>query len=157
MARSLRWWALSLAPVSVDGLGGVLGQVAGDLAGAEGPVGVVGAAVGADWAGVELTTEGQDPCGVACVDTRDLQPHRSGGGSDQAGQARGVDRGGGGREPLGGAGAVEADQGVEVDHPTRLVLSDLGVLHRRDLGQPVRRDLQVLGEEPVQGDGEPAP
>ncbi len=140
-----------------DRLGGVLGQVAGDLLGPQSAVGIVGAAVAADRAGVELAAEGQEPCRVAGVDAGDGQAHRSGGGSDQVGQAGGVDRGGGGREPVGGAGSVEPDQGVEVDRAAHLVLRDLGVLHRRHLGQPVRRHLQLLGDEPVQGDREPAP
>ncbi len=84
------------------------------------------------------------------------QTDRGGGGSNQVGQARGVDQFGGGREPV-GSWSVEPHQGMEVDHAAQLVLSDLRVLHRRHLGQPVRGQLQLLGEEPVQGDREPAP
>ena len=45
--------------------------------------------------------------------------------------------GGRGREPVVGLGAVEADQGVEVDEAAQLVLGDLRVLHRRR-GPPSR-------------------
>jgi hypothetical protein len=78
-------------------------------------------------------------------------------GSDQLGQARGIDRSGCRREPVTGARPVEPHQGVEMDRSTHLVLRDLGVLHRRHLGQPVRRHLLLLGDQPVQRGGEPTP
>ena len=121
------------------GLGGVLGQVAGDLLGGEGSVGVVGAAAGAHGAGVELAAEREDPGGVVLVDTRHGQPHRGRGLADEVGEdGRGEGCGGGG-EPVRALGAVEADQGVEVDHAALLVLGDLGVLHGGVLGEPGRR------------------
>ena len=49
------------------GRGGVLGQVAGDLLGTQGLVGVVGAAAGLDGAGVELAAEGEHPARVVPV------------------------------------------------------------------------------------------
>ena len=140
-----------------DRLGGVLRQVAGDLLGAQRTVGVVGAAVAADRAGVELAAEGQEPGRVLASTPGTVNRTEAAAARTRSAKRRGVDRGGGGREPVGGAGAVEPDQGMEVDHATDLVLSDLGVLHRRHLGQPVRRHLQLLGDQPAQGDREPAP
>ncbi len=60
-------------------------------------------------------------------------------------------------EAVGGAGSVEADQGVEVDRAAQLVFRDLGVLDGRHLGQPDGRDCQGLGDQPSQRDGEPPP
>ena len=57
--------------------------------------------------------------------------------ASQVSEQSGIDGGGRGNEPLDGAGAVEADQGVEVDRASHLVLRNLGVLQRRDLTQPV--------------------
>src|SRR5699024_43713 len=60
-------------------------------------------------------------------------------------------------EPFRAAGAVEADEGVEVDDAAALVLGDLGVLHRRRLTEPVTAQAEGSGDQPAQGDGEAAP
>jgi hypothetical protein len=76
---------------------------------------------------------------------------------DELGQRRGVESGRGGREPVGEGGAVESDQGVEVDDAATLVLGDLCVLHSGHLRQPGGGDTEGVGDQPAQGDGEPAP
>ena len=62
-----------------------------------------------------------------------------------------------GREPVWCAGAVEADQGVEVDDAAALVLGDLGVLDGGQVAHAAAGDAERLGDQPAQGDGEPAP
>ena len=51
-----------------------------------------------------------------------------------------------GCEPVGGAGTVEADQGVEVDHAAQPVLGHLCVLERGDLGKSGGRRGEGLGD-----------
>ena len=118
--------------VSVGGLGGVLGQVAGDLLRGQGPVGVVGAAGGADRPGVDLGAERQDRAGrrrrtgaavnrtaAAACSTR--RPGRGGG---RAGR--------GGGEPVGACwGPSRRTRAWKWIGAAPLVLGDLGVLHRR--------------------------
>jgi hypothetical protein len=139
------------------GLGSVLGEVAGDLFGRQVPVGIVDTSGGPHWSGVELASERKGPGRVVGVDAGFGQPHGPGRGADQVGQLVGGDGCGGGCEPVDGAGAVEADQGVEVDHAAQLVLGDLGVLHRGDLAQSDGRHGEGPGDQAAQGDGEPAP
>jgi hypothetical protein len=62
-----------------------------------------------------------------------------------------------GGEPVGGGRAVEAGQGMEVDHAPELVLGDLRVLQGRRLGQPGRRNAEGFGDQAPQADGEPFP
>ena len=91
-------------------------------------------AIGADGSGVELPAEREDPGWVALVDAGNGEPDGTGRLLDQPCQRHRIDGGGCGGEPVGGLGAVEPDQGVEMHHPAQLVLGDLGVLHGRQLG-----------------------
>ena len=56
-----------------------------------------------------------------------------------------------------GGWAVEADEGVEVDHAAPLVLGDFGELHPHQLPGRGFGEAEVSGQLPAQGDGEPPP
>ena len=99
------------------GLGGVLGDVRGDLGVGEVPG-------GGDRAGVEFAAPGQSPGGQSAGGWG-LDVDGAGGPDDGVGeQAEGGPGGRGGGWPV---GAVEADDRVEVDDPAALVFGDLGV------------------------------
>jgi len=101
-------------------LGGVFGDVGGDRSVGEfGCVGEVGAVDGAD---VELAAEGERV--GSAVDGGAGDAGRGRGGVDGVGQE--VGGGPGGRWGGAAFGAVEADDGVEVDGAALLVLGDLG-------------------------------
>jgi hypothetical protein len=132
-------------------LGGVFGDVGGD-----GPFGQLLAAVevgGPDGADVELAAEGEAV--GAAVDDRAVDADPGGGGADGVGEQFG---GGPGRgRGVAAGGAVEADDGVEVDGAALLVLGDLGegdagVLAEAPLGQA-----GALGNLPAQVGREAAP
>ncbi len=128
-------------------LGGVLGDVTGDL-------GVGQVPGGRDRPGVVFAAPGQRPGGDS----------RRGGRDDVDGAGGLVD--GGGKQAEGGPGgrgrgrpgrAVEADDGVEVDDAAALVFGDLGVgdpdlRGKRLVGKP-----GLAGQGPAEGDGEAAP
>jgi hypothetical protein len=132
-------------------LGGVLGDVGGD-----GPFGEFLAVVevgGSDGADVELTAEGE---GVgASVDDRSVDADLGRGGGDGAGEEFG---GGPGRGRGGGvAGAVEADDGVEVDGAALLVLGDLGEGDTGVVAEVALGESGALGDLPAQVDREAPP
>jgi len=54
-------------------------------------------------------------------------------------------------------GAVEADDGVEVDYAASLVFGDLGVRNPDLGGEGLAGEPGLAGEGPAQGDGEAAP
>ena len=129
-------------------LGGVFGQVPGNLAGAEGGV---GAGRGGDAAQVEL---------VAPADGVELAEGYGLGwfdlGSFDGGADGGVEELGGGAGGWGlvGLGAVEAEDGVEVDRSPGLVFGDFGDRHPPDVPPGPLGDAEELGGGPVdQGDG----
>jgi hypothetical protein len=111
-------------------LGGVLGDVR-----RYGPLGQLLAVVevgGGDGAYVELAAEGE---GVgAAIDDRAVDADLASGGLDGVGEEFG--RCPGRRRGVSAAGAVEADDRVEVDGSTLLVLGDLGEGHARVLTEP---------------------
>jgi hypothetical protein len=78
-----------------------------------------------------------------------------GGLGDGSGQQ--VDGGPGGRGRAWPGGAVEADDGVEVDHAAALVLSDLGKRNPQLRGEGLVRQPGLAGDGPAEGDGEAAP
>jgi hypothetical protein len=117
------------------GLGGVLGHVASDL-------GVSHVAAGGDRADVELAAPRQDAA----------RESRRGGSRDADGAGGLIDGGGeqsdgdpGGRGVGWPGGAVEADDGVEVDDAATLVFGDLGV------GDPELRGEGLAGEPGLTG------
>jgi hypothetical protein len=127
------------------GLGGVLGQVRGDL-------GVGHVAGGGDQADVELAAARQ---GAG-------RESRRGGSRDADGAGGLVDGGGeqgdgdpGGRGVGWPGGAVEADDGVEVDDAAALVFGDLGVGDPELRGEGLAGEPGLTGQRPPQGDGEP--
>jgi hypothetical protein len=146
---------------AVEGSGRCLrafGRVLGDV-GSDRAVGEVGAVevVAADGADVELAPEGE---GVgAAVDDGTGDAGGGDGGADGVGEQ--FVGGPGGRRGGATVGAVEADDGVEVDGAAPLVLGDLGergpsVLAEGALGEPgALGDLaaQVNGEAPPEGSG----
>jgi hypothetical protein len=94
---------------------------------------------------------------VGIVYTEHCQPNRLHGGLNEAGQEPAVDPCRRGREPVGGAWSVEADQGVEVDDAAALILGHLGVLHGRQIGHAAAGHAESLRDQTAQRDGEPAP
>lgn len=132
-------------------LGGVLGDVRGD-----GPLRQLLTAVEvgrADGADVELTAEGEGM--GAAVDDRAVHASGGGGGPDGVGQQLGG--GPGGRRGVAALGAVDADDGVEVDGPALLVLGDLGEGHPGVLVEGPLGEAGALGDFPAQVDGEAPP
>ena len=113
-------------PAGLGAFGGVLGEVAGDGQAGDG----AGAAVG-DGADVEFAAPGDEPAlAVRAVGVGPgAEGDRVGGVADGVLEVGGGDAGrrrdDGGR--VGGAGAVEAEQDVEVDSAACLVLGDLAV------------------------------
>ena len=129
------------------GLGGVLGDVGGDLA-----VGQVPG--GGDRAGVEFTPPGQRP-GREARSSRDLQVDGAGGLVDGGGEQGKGRPGGRGRGRPGGA--IEPDDGVEVDDAAPLVFGDLGVGDPDLGGERLVGEPGLAGESAAQRDGEAAP
>src|SRR5204863_2286093 len=73
------------------------------------------------------------------------------GGSEQG------NSGPGGRGRSWSGGAVEPDDGVEVDDAAALVFGDLGVGDSELGGEGFAGEPGLAGQGPAQGDGEPAP
>jgi hypothetical protein len=129
------------------GLGGVLGHVARDL-------GVGHVAAGCDRPYIELAPPGQ----------RAGREARRGGRGDPDG-AGGLVNGGskqseggpGGRGVGWPGGAVEPDDGVEVDDAAALVFGDLGVGDPQLCGEGLAGEPGLTGESAPQGDTEAAP
>jgi hypothetical protein len=63
----------------------------------------------------------------------------------------------GGRGGVRTGGAVEADDGVEVDHAAALVFGDLGKTDPQLRGQVLVRQPGLAGDGPAEGDGEAPP
>ena len=129
------------------GLGGVLGDVGGDLAIGEFPG-------GGDRAGVEFAAPRQSPCGQSWGGGG-LDVDGAGGLGDGVGEQG--EGGPGGRGGGRSGGAVEADDRVEVDDPAALVFGDLGVGEPGLGGERLAGEPGLAGEGAAQGDGEAAP
>src|ERR1019366_3537786 len=129
------------------GLGGVLGYIGGDL-------GVGQVSGGGDRPDVVFATPVQG-AGRRAGSGRGFQVDGAGGLDDGAGEhVEGGPGGRGGRRP---GGAVEPDDGVEVDHAAALVFGDLGVGDAQLRGERRAAHPGLAGECPAQGNGEAAP
>ena len=129
------------------GFGGVLGDVGGDLGVGQFPA-------GGDGARVVFAAPGQGPGGDS-AERRGLDVDGAGGLGDGFGEE--VEGGPGGRGGSRSGGAVEADDGVEVDDPAALVFGDLGVGEPSLSGERLTGQPGLAGEGSAQRDGEAAP
>jgi len=137
----------SRVPGALGGLRGVLGHVPGHRG--------VGQLPGRrDRSDVELTAPGEGPRG----ETRGGgSPHLDGAGGLADGVGQQAQGGPGGRRGRRPGGAVEADDGVEVDDAAPLVLGDLGVGETSLGGERLAGQPGAAGQGPAERDGEPAP
>jgi len=141
----------------VSGFRGVLRQIASHLLRHERRGRIVGAAAEPDRSDVQLLPERQGASRIILIDTGHGQPHRLGGGLDEAAQTPAVDARRRDREPFRSAGPVEPNQGVEMDDAAALVLGHLRVLHRRHVRYAIAGHAESLRNQPPQRDGEPTP
>src|SRR5271170_7743905 len=145
MGRSASWSAAvmrrSRVPVHSAALRGVLRDVTGDL-------GICQLPGSRDRTGVVFAAPDQGPGGYSRSDGRD-----DGDGADRLvdGGGEQAEGGPGGRCSGWSGGAVEADDGVEVDDPAPLVFSDLGIRDPYLRGKRLVGDPSLAGKGPTHG------